>query len=102
MRSSFRASLTRLVTQAEESRPVPPGASDRKGNVRQAWITLPVPGKAIGKHGPPLHLPLPFAAKHCPGPEVRSTPAKVHGALAGLLGRAGAVEQASVLVIEVA
>ena len=76
-----------FVPQAEEFRPVPAGAGDREGDLGQAGIGLAVPGKAVGQHRHPLHLPVPFAAQHGARLQACGGPAQGHGALPGLLGR---------------
>src|SRR5262249_52021136 len=87
--------------QAEEPWSVPSSAGDCQGDLRQARIGLAVPGKAVGEHRHPLHLPVPFATHHRPGPEVRGALALLHGSLAGFLRRSRAVEQGPALGIKV-
>jgi hypothetical protein len=68
-----------LVSQAEEFGPTPARAGDREGNLRQAWIGLAVPGKAVGEHRNPLHLPVPFPGQHGAWVEFCGAPAEGHG-----------------------
>jgi len=64
-------------------------------------IGLAVPGKAVGKYWHPSHLPIPFAPKHGARPEVRSTPAQIHGTLSRVFRRRRAIEQTLTLAIQV-
>ena len=75
--------------------PVPAGAGDGEGDLRQARIGLAVPGKAIGQHRHPMHLAVPFAAQHGARPQVGGPPAQVHGALSCFLGRSRASRAAA-------
>ena len=75
---------------------------DREGNLGQAWIGVAVPGKAIGKHCHPLHLPVPFAVEDGAGPKLRGPLAQLHGVLSSLVRRPRAVEQTLSLTLQVA
>src|SRR5712672_2434348 len=49
-----------LISQPKESRTVPLGACDSKGDLGEAVIGLTVPGKAVGHHHHPLRLSIPL------------------------------------------
>ena len=91
-----------FVSQAEEFRSIPTRPRDREGNLGQAWIGVAIPGKAIGKHCHPLHLPVPFAGEDGAGPEHRGPLAQPHGVLSSLVRRPRAVEQTRSLSLQVA
>src|SRR6266511_3802224 len=91
---SWCRSLRLSVAQPKEFGPTPAGAGDRKRDLREAPISLAVPGKAFGQDRHPVHLPVPFSAQRSAGPEVCGTLTHTHGTLSGLLGRPRAIEQA--------
>src|SRR5258705_5036720 len=49
------------IPEAEEARTVPLGACDGEGDLGEAVVSLPVPGKAVSHHHHPLRalIPLP-------------------------------------------
>src|ERR1700681_3762248 len=65
-----------LISQPKEARTVPLGASDGEGDLGEAVIGLPVPGKAVGHHHHPLRLSIPLSDEHCAGGELSSLAVK--------------------------
>ena len=100
----FMTDLLRgLVAQAEEPRAVPAGAGDGEGDLRQAPIGLAVPGKAIGQHGDPLHMAVPFAGQHGAGPYTRDLRLGLdHGRLPAASGDPPVIEQPTAFAVQVA
>jgi len=48
-----------------------------------------------------LHLAVPFARQHGARPQVHRTPGQLHGALPGVLGRHGTIEQTLALAVQI-
>ena len=76
------------------------GAMDRSVFAKRP-MSLAVPGKAVGQHGDPLHLTIPFAPQHGARPQARGASAQIHGAMPGFLRRPRAIKQPLTLTIQV-
>jgi len=72
-----------------------------KATCDRLGVGLAIPSKTLGKHRHALHVPLPFACQDGARPQVRSTAAKVHDTLSGLLWRFRVIKQAPALAIQV-
>src|SRR5258708_12097030 len=66
-RPSPRCRSIVLIPEAKESRTVPPGPCDRKGDFGEAIIGLAVPGEPVSHHHHPLRLSIPLPDQDCAG-----------------------------------
>ena len=72
------------------------------GDLRQAGVSLAVPGKAIGQYGHPLHPTIPFAGQHGARSYVSSQAVQLHRPLARILGWSRSIKEPLAAGVQIA